>query len=138
MQTAPAGTQSSLHHTLGATSSHRLEGQQLLLANNAAFIAPKLTSPCDQHRFLPPCHTRQSPSVPVVSTTFPKQKPSQLAGSLGQLPLPRAWGEHPLPAPLPAPRWHWEDLASAGPSWPWLWAVEPRNKSTHRHGGVTY
>lgn len=62
--------------------------------------------PATQRRFLPPCHMRQSPSVPVVSTTFPKQKPSQLAEPLGQLPLLRAWGKqrkHQLPAPLRPP-----------------------------------
>lgn len=93
--------QSSLHHhTQGATSSHGLDKQQLLLGNKAAFIGPKLTAPCDQCRFLPACHMRQSPRVPIVTTTFPKQKPSQLAACPGRLPLPRAWGEqgkHQLP-----------------------------------------
>lgn len=53
-----------------------------------------------------PIRGDRAPVCPLLARPFPNRSASQLAGSLGQLPLPRACGEHgkhPLPAPLPAP-----------------------------------
>lgn len=118
------------HHTWGATLNLRPEKRELQLGNNGAFITPELAAPCDPAQVSPSLYMRQSPSVPVVSATFPKQKPSQLVESLGQLPLPRAWGkqgEHQLPPHCRCLHHRW-DVAGAGPSCLQLWGVAPWNK----------
>lgn len=90
---------------------------------------PSLPKSVTQHRFVPGCHEAE-PSVPIVSATFPKQKPSQLL-----VPRSAAFAEGMENKAKSAPShtvgvWcRWWDLASAAPSQLQLLGAAPWNKS---------
>lgn len=65
---------------------------ELLLGNKAASITTVWPPPHQQVWGFSPHVTKQSCSVPVVSTAFPKEKPTQPVNSPGQLPLLGALG----------------------------------------------
>lgn len=118
---APSITSSNPKPQAGQTTASAWEQSRL--------HCPKAPLPVTQHRFVPGWHGAE-PSVPIVSATFPKQKPSQL-WCPGQLPLLRAWKTRPTAAPSHTVGvWcHWWDLASAAPSQLQLLGAAPWNKS---------
>lgn len=131
------GTQTAQQEHKAPSITHKEQPRATGWTNNSFCLETKLPSwlqnwrlPVTQRRFLPACHMRQSPSVPIVSTTFPKQKPSQLAGCPGRLPLLRTrgkQGKHQLPATL------WVSDVTAG-IWPVL--VPPSCSFGELHHGI--